>query len=104
MKNNAIAHAITSHLISRNCDIDGYWGIGKLCRACIQTKRIQCGVTIYPSFMIESKELYISGIKLSESANTIRNIIGSRSFKRIDTRIYFKKIKHFQLTGLSYKC
>ena len=104
MINNAIAHGITSHLISRNCDIDGYWGIGKLCRACIQTKRMQCGVTIYPSFMIESKKFCISGIKFSESANTIRSIIGSRPFKRIDIRIYFKKIKHFQPTGLSYKC
>ncbi len=43
-------------------------------------------------------------MKLPESANTLRRIIGSRSFKRIDIRFSFEKIRRFQATGLSHKC
>lgn len=36
---NALARPLCEHLVSRNNDIAGYWGIGMLCAASPQDRR-----------------------------------------------------------------
>ena len=45
---NAAARSLCEHLMSRNNDIGGYWGIGKICSFAIRERRNRFSFKIYP--------------------------------------------------------
>lgn len=60
---NSTARALCEHLLSRNNDIGGYWGIGKLCQFAIRERRSTFSFKIYPG-----KPILIFGSELGGSS------------------------------------
>lgn len=104
MNNNGIASGIASHLISRNGDIGGYWGIGILCKYSTRSWRGKCSASFGKGFVDGTDDFHVGGMKLTESGDTIRKIIGSKSFDRIEIRFIFKRLRNKEVRRLTHAC
>lgn len=80
---NAAARSLCEHLMSRNNDIGGYWGIGKLCSFAIRERRHRFSFKIYPGHPI-----LIYGSELGGSAEVSEALVG-RDVDSIEGRLSF---------------
>ena len=80
---NSTARSLCEHLLSRNNDIAGYWGIGKLCSFAIRERRKQFSFKIYPG-----RPILIYGSELRGSIE-ITSVLVDRDLDSIDGRLSF---------------
>lgn len=80
---NSTARSLCEHLISRNNDIAGYWGIGKLCAFAIRERRNRFSFKIYPG-----QPILIYGSELSGSREITSTLI-AHNLDSIEGRMSF---------------
>jgi hypothetical protein len=92
MKNKGISNSILSYIISRNNDINGYWGIGVLCKYCIDSKRKKCGVILSKEKLGTISSLQISSFVINDGLQTLQRIINNKHIDKIQISFEFKKL------------
>jgi len=80
---NAAARSLCEHLMSRNNDIGGYWGIGKLCSFAIRERRHRFSFKIYPG-----RPILIFGSELGGSTE-ITTGLAEHNLDSIEGRLSF---------------
>jgi hypothetical protein len=80
---NAEARSLCEHLMSRNNDIGGFWGVGKLCSFAIRERRTRFSFKIYPGLPIR-----VSGSELTGSTEITSGLI-EYSLDSIEGRLSF---------------
>lgn len=91
MINQGISDSILGFLSSRNNDINGYWGIGILCKYCVDGKRKKCGVNLKNADIKTGNDLKISSFIINEGIETILRILKNREIEKIQISLKYQK-------------
>ncbi len=91
MINQGISDSILGFFSSRNNDISGYWGIGILCKYCVDGKRRNCGVNLSKKILEADKNLKISGFIVNDGLETIQRILKDIKFEKIQISLNYQK-------------
>jgi len=95
---NALANSLCAYLCSRNNDIAGYWGIGKLCAVAKKQATPKFSFKIYPG-----KPLRIDGYEISES-NVVTDKLVKFGIDSIEGRMSFFLDGRYPYGAEKYTC
>lgn len=95
---NSLAQSLCQHLLSRENDISGYWGIGMLCLASKKNRLRQIKFRIHPG-----EPLTIDGYELSESKR-ITDKLMEHDLDSIEGRISFVENGRYPHGAEKYTC
>ena len=91
MINQGISDSILGFFSSRNNDISGYWGIGILCKYCVDGERRRCGVNFSKNRIKSDEALKVSGFIINDGRETIGRILKNREIEKIQISLKFQK-------------
>ena len=91
MINQGLSDSILGYFSSRNNDINGYWGVGILCKYCVDGKRKSCGVNLSKKKLATSQALKVSGFIINGGIQSLKRIIKDRSIENIRISLDFTK-------------
>ena len=95
---NNTARALCEHLVSRNNDIGGYWGIGQLCSFGIKENRDRFSFKIHPG-----KPIRIWGSELGGSIQ-VTSALTKYAVDSIEGRITFIQDGRYDDGSMRYTC
>ena len=91
MIHQGISDALLGYLSSRNNDINGYWGIGILCKYCIDSQRKRCGVHLTENKLNTMQSLKISSYPITEGLQILQRIKGKQKIDHIRISLRFSR-------------
>ncbi len=95
---NSLANSLCAYLCSRNNDIAGYWGIGKLCAAAKNERKRKFSFKIRPG-----EPLQIYGYEISES-KTVTDKLVKLGLNSIEGRLSFFEDGRYPNGAEKYTC
>ena len=95
---NSLANSLCAYLCSRNNDIAGYWGIGKLCAVAKKEKKRKFSFKIRPGELLQ-----IYGYEISES-KTVTDKLMKHGLDSIEGRLSFFEDGRYPDGAEKYTC
>ena len=95
---NSTARALCEHLMSRNNDIGGYWGVGKLCEFAVRERRAGFSLKIYPG-----QPIRVFGSELGGSSEVTTALL-QFELDSIEGRMTFTRDGFFPSGAVRYIC
>lgn len=95
---NSLAHSLCAYLCSRNNDIAGYWGIGKLCAVAKKEKKRKFSFKILPGQLLS-----IYGYEVSES-KVVTDKLVKLGLDSIEGRLSFFEDGRYPHGAEKYTC
>ena len=95
---NALAGSLCGYLCSRNNDIAGYWGIGKLCRVALRRRVAKCSFKIRPGEILR-----IEGFEITRSKIVTDKLV-CHDLDAIEGRMSFFKDGFYPDGSIKYIC